>query len=112
MQGLSVPHCVCMHAHVRAYICIHVSRGLAGVCVDALCSAEEGSGGEHLIFLGWQVCGSVPLGVGRSLHVLVFLTAVLPAAVTQLKNLGPCDCSECLQRQRSRIHGHFAIPAH
>lgn len=81
-------------------------------CVDDPCSAEAGGGGENLIFLGRQFCGSAPLGVEHSLHALVFLTAFLPAAVTQLKNLGPCDCSEALQRQTSRIRGHFAIPAH
>ena len=80
--------------------------------VDAPCSAEAGGRGEYLIFLDRQFCGSVPLGVGHSLPALVFLTAVLPAAVTLLKNLGPSDCSETVQRQTSRIRGHFAILAH
>lgn len=72
---------------------------------------------------GWQVERSALFSwigsfVARCLweqgltHVLVFLTAVLPAAVTELKNLGPCGCSETVQRQTSRIRGHFTIPAH
>lgn len=76
-----------------AYVC-HM-----GSCVCECSEFCQGGGrGRHLIFLGRQFHGSVPLGVGDSLHVLMFLTAVLPAAVTRLKNLGPCDCSETLQK--------------
>lgn len=89
-----------------------MSRELTCRGVDAPCSAEAGGRGKHLIFLDRQFCGSAPLGVGHFLPALVFLTAVLPAAVTLLKNLGPSDCSETVQRQASRIRGHFAILAH
>lgn len=100
-----VSHCM--------YVCTHTSacQAWAHVCTcDALHSALQGLGGaKRLVFLGWQFCGSVPLGARHSPHILVFLTAVLPAAVTQLKNRGPCDCSET---RMSRTRGHFAIPAH
>jgi len=76
---------------VSVYVCICMSAPGARAYVEALCSVK-GRGREHLIFLGWQFCGSMPLGVRHLLQALVFLTAVLPAAVAQLKNMGPCDC--------------------
>lgn len=82
-----------LSAHKHEHVCVHmyVSTLSSGVRVEALCSGK-GRARAHLIFLGWQFCGSVPLGLRHLLHALVFLTAVLPAAVAQLKNLGPCAC--------------------
>lgn len=54
--------CACMH--VCPYMCMCMSHGLTCVFVDALCSAKWAGGGECLISLDRQFCGSMPLGVG------------------------------------------------
>lgn len=92
-------------------LCVHVSSH-AG-CNGSPCSAEaEAVEGSTSFFLDRQFCGSAPLGVGHFSACPGVPYNVSPAAVTLLKNLGPSDCSETVQRQTSRTHGHFAILAH
>lgn len=109
-KGPCVPPRVCVHAHVHSYMCICASRELCMCGGSVFCQVEGWRRAPH--FPGSAVLWLSASGSQALMHVVVFLTAVLPAAVTQLKNLGPCDCSETVQRQTSRIRGHFAIPAH
>lgn len=110
-EGPCVPHCVRVCVCVR--MLVHTYVTWARVCVCG-CSEFCQVGGWRGVpyFPGSAVLWLSASGRQALRHVPVFLTAVLPAAVTQLKNLGLCDCSETVQRQTSRIRGHFAIPAH
>lgn len=111
MRGsLCTSLCMHLHVHTRAYVC-HVGSRVFVWMFCVLPSWRVGWRGVPR-FPGSAVLWLSASGSRALMHILVFLTAVLPAAVTQLKNLGPCDCSETVQRQTSRIRGHFAIPAH
>ena len=102
---------VCMHARLPIHVHVYVTWAHVCVCgCSVFCQVGGVEGSALFPWIGSFVAQC--LWESGLTHVLVFLTAVLPTAVTKLKNLGPCGCSETVQRQISRIRGHFAIPTH
>lgn len=64
-EGLYVPHCVCVCTFIHVHICVTWAHVYLCAC-SVFCRVGGWGGGECLIFLDRQFCGSVPLGVRHS----------------------------------------------